>query len=114
MMRATVLTMRSFLVGMLLVAGATSAANAGPTARFGLTFAAKDQGAPGEHELGPMFAVGQRWGSFLVELDYAYLSMMDPDTSEQGVHRFGITLRGDVWREANAACIRRLACTRSR
>lgn len=92
----------------------TTPAFAGPSARFGLTFAATDQGAPGEHELGPLVGVGERFGSFLVEADYAYLSMMDPDTSESGIHRLGATLRGDLWRAGTEICHRHMACTRGK
>lgn len=87
---------------------------AGPSTRFGLTFAATDQGAPNEHELGPLVAIGERFGGFILEADYAYLSMMDPDTSENGIHRFGLNLRGDVWRDDTGVCHRHLACTRGK
>lgn len=87
---------------------------AGPSTRFGLTFAAADQGAPGQHELGPLLGIGERFGGFLVEAEYAYLSMMDPDTTEDGIHRVGVTLRGDIWRDDTAICHKNLACTRGK
>jgi hypothetical protein len=101
-------------LGVLIVVGAmANAAHAGPTARFGLTGAIVDQGSPGEHELGPNLAVGWRLGGLVVEGDYAFLSFMDPDYGPEGVHRFGASLRGDLWRSGNDVCRRNLACTRS-
>ncbi len=106
--------MRAHALAAVVVILCATPAAAGPSVRFGLTFAAADQGAPGEHEFGPLVGLGERFGSFLVEADYAYLSMMDPDTSESGIHRLGVTLRGDVWRAGNAVCHRLLACTRGK
>jgi hypothetical protein len=74
----------------------TGAAQAGPTARVGLTYGIADQGGPDEIKVGPMIALGDRLGPFVGELEYAYLSFFDPDASPGGVHRVGVTLRADL------------------
>ena len=96
-----------------IVGASRHAAHAGPTARFGLTGALSDQSAPQELELGPMFAVGERAGPFVGELEYAYMSFSDPDVSANGIHRLGVTLRADLIRNTGGPCFRYLACTRA-
>jgi len=88
------------------------AADAGPTARFGMDFALSDTGAPNAHELGPAFAVGERLGPLLLEIDYAYLSFLDPETSDGGITASASILRADLFHSTNSYCFRGLACTR--
>jgi hypothetical protein len=89
----------------------TAVANAGgPTARFGLTGAAWDQSAPGKVVGGPELAVGVRGGRFVAELEWAYLSFFDADTTGGGVQRLGVSLRADILRSYATHCIRE-ACT---
>ena len=90
-----------------------SMASAGPTARFGITGALEDQGAPGKYEIGPLVAVGARAGMFVGELEWSYLSFFDPDTSSNGVQRLGVSLRADVLRTYATHCMFRYACTRA-
>jgi len=89
--------MRLAAATLVLLAGV---AEAGPTARVGLTYGIADQGGPDEVKVGPMLAVGERLGMFVAELEYAYLSFFDPEASPGGVHRFGVTLRADVFHTA--------------
>lgn len=91
----------ALLVATVLTA--TSAAHAGgPTARIGLTFALADQGAPEQHQVGPMIGVGIPFGRFVAEADYALLSFMEPDVvGGGGMHRFGVNLRADLLRRTN-------------
>ena len=79
----------------VLVAGLGfgGAAQAGPTARLGITGAVTDEGAPGKYEVGPLIAVGMRAGRFVGELEWSYLSFFDPDTTGGGVQRLGVSLR---------------------
>ncbi|MDQ3370317.1 MAG: hypothetical protein M3680_33275 [Myxococcota bacterium] len=91
----------------------SSAAAAGPAVRFGLTGALVDQGAPSQDQFGPMVALGARLGPILGEVDYAYLSFMDPETIDGGLHRVGVNLRTDVYRDAGRPCLRRIACTQA-
>jgi hypothetical protein len=65
--------------------------------RFGLTGAIDDQSAPGKLESGPAIGLGLRAGPFVGEVEWAYLSFFDPDTSNYGVHRVG--LAQSVWLE---------------
>jgi len=88
-------------------------ATAGPTMRFGLTGAVDDQGAPGKYEVGPLVALGLRAGPFVGEVEWAYLSFFDPDTTDGGVHRFGVSLRADVLRTYGTHCLFRGGCTRA-
>lgn len=92
---------------------ASTAATAGPTARFGLTGAIEDQGAPGKYVFGPLVGVGLRGGPFVAEVEWAYLSFFDPDTSEGGIHRFGVSLRADLYRSYATRCVFRGGCTRA-
>ena len=78
----------------LAVVFATSVAHAEPVARFGMTFGV-DRNAPEAHEVGPLVGVGATLGRFTGEVNYTYLSMMDPDTS---IHRVGVALRADFMR----------------
>src|SRR5262249_49267355 len=80
---------------LLVLAGV---AEAGPTTRVGITYGVLDQGGPDEVKVGPMVALGQRFGMFVGELEWSYLSFFDPDASTGGVHRLGLTLRADVYR----------------
>jgi hypothetical protein len=86
-------------------------AHAGPTMRFGLTGALDDQGAPGKWELGPAVGLGLRGGPFVGEIEWAYLSFFDPDTTGGGVHRLGVSLRADVLRQYGTHCLFRGGCT---
>jgi hypothetical protein len=88
-------------------------ATAGPTMRFGLTGAIDDQGAPGKYEFGPLVALGLRAGPFVGEVEWAYLSFFDPDTTDGGVHRLGVSLRADVFRTYATRCLFRGGCTRA-
>ena len=86
-------------------------AAAGPTMRFGLTGAIDDQGAPGKYEVGPLVALGLRAGPFVGEFEWAYLSFFDPDTTDYGIHRLGLSLRADVMRSYSTHCLFRGGCT---
>jgi hypothetical protein len=101
--------------GLLLVVSVLAAvpAAADPALRFGLTGALADQGAPMQNPFGPMIAVGARVGPILGEVDYAYLSFVDPDTIDGGMHRLGFNLRGELYRDANRPCIGRIGCTKA-
>jgi hypothetical protein len=110
-----IVAMRGLLV-LLPILAATSygaPASADPALRFGLTGALTDQGAPQQHPFGPMIALGARLGPFLGEVDYAYLSFVDPETVDGGMHRLGFNVRADVYRNANKPCIGGLACTKA-
>jgi hypothetical protein len=96
------------LVGLL-----AGVAGAGPTARFGLTYAVTDP-ATTSVELGPVVSLGERAGPFVGEIEWAYLSFLDPDASAAGVHRFGVTLRADLAQAREYQCWHRFACTRGR
>jgi hypothetical protein len=91
----------------------TTAALAGPTARFGLTGALADESAPGKYIFGPAVAVGLRAGPFVGEVEWAYLSFFDPDTTDGGIHRLGLSLRADIYRSYATRCIFRGGCTRA-
>lgn len=95
-------------VGVLALAATASAA---PSMRFGVTTALHDPDASGHFELGPMVGIGARLGRFLGEVDYAYLSFIDPDVSGGQVQRVGANLRFDVDRSF-LRCTR-YACTRA-
>jgi hypothetical protein len=99
--------MRSILILVVI----SSTAYAGGALRFGVTAGLKDPDASGHFELGPMVGVGERLGPFLGELDYSYLSFIDPDTTGGQVQRVGLNLRFDVDR-AYMRCLR-YACTRA-
>ena len=88
-------------------------AAAGPTLRFGLTGAVDDQGAPGRYEVGPIVGLGLRAGPFVGEVEWAYLSFFDPETTDGGVHRLGVSLRADVLRSYATRCLFRGGCTRA-
>src|SRR6478609_4830237 len=79
----------------LILLVASSSASADPTLRFGLTFGI-DRNMPEAKQYGPLIAVGLHDQRFGAELHYAYLSFMDPSTQ---IHRVGIALRGDIFRE---------------
>ena len=99
------------IAGSILVAGS---ADAGPTVRLGITDALADQTAPGKNEIGPMIGLGLRAGRFVGELEWAYLSFFDPDTTEHGVQRLGVSLRADLTPAASATyCKYRYGCTRA-
>ena len=106
-------SMRGLLVLLTLLAFATPAAADGPAFRFGLTGALADQGAPQQNPFGPMVALGARIGPILGEVDYAYLSFVDPETVDGGMHRLGLNLRGDLYRDADRPCIAGFACTKA-
>lgn len=92
--------------------GGVGVAEAGPTARFGLTFAMADRVAPSDvHQIGPLVAVGDRVGPFVAEVEWAYLSLFDPQASPDGVHRLGLTLRADLWRDVRMSACTNYACT---
>jgi hypothetical protein len=77
----------------------------GVTARFGMTFSPfADEAVPDAvHEIGPLVAVGDRMGPFVGEVEWAFLSLFDPMSSPEGVHRLGVTLRADLWRNTSQA-----------
>jgi hypothetical protein len=79
--------------------------------RFGLTGAIDDQSAPGKLESGPAIGLGLRAGPFVGEVEWAYLSFFDPDTSNYGVHRVGLSLRTDLLRSYHPHCLFRGGCT---
>lgn len=99
------------LAGALLLATAATV-SAGPTTRFGLTYAASDQAAPGETELGPTVALGERLGPLTLEADYALLSFMGSPTSDGAMQRLGLNVRADLYRVTADHCRRFFACTR--
>jgi hypothetical protein len=103
MFRATALS--------VLLASTVASADIGPAVRFGVTGALADPDASGHFELGPMVGLGLRFGRLLGEVDYAYLSFIDPDTQGGEVQRVGANLRFDVDR-AYLRCTR-YACTRA-
>ena len=105
--------MSKLAVLVAVVLGFGGAAQAGPTARVGVTGAVTDQGAPGKYELGPLIAVGLRAGPFVGELEWSYLSFFDPDTTSSGVQRVGLSLRADLLRSYATRCMFRYACTRA-
>jgi hypothetical protein len=92
-------------VAILISAGL---AHAGPTTRFGLTGGIANPTSPGGGQLGPMVALGERAGAFVVEVDYAYLSFFGADVD----HRFGLNLRADLFRSESSRCLLTYACTR--
>ena len=98
---------------VLLAIVAAGPASADPSVRFGLTGALADQGAPSQAPFGPMIAVGARVGPIVGEGDYAYLSFVDPETIDGGMHRLGVNLRGDLYRDADRPCIAGIACTKA-
>ncbi len=106
-MRRTVLS-----AAVLLVAAGTSV-QAGPHVRGGVTYGLVDETAPGQHQVAPFVALGARAGRIVGEVDYAYLSFMEPDSTRGGVHRLGATLRADLYRNENKPCVWRLACTKA-
>ncbi len=97
------------LVGSSLI---VATASAGPTVRFGVTDAITDQSAPGKNEIGPMVGLGLREGRFVGEIEYAYLSFFDPDTTGHGVQRVGLSLRADLVRRYATFCQYKYGCTR--
>ncbi|HLL24516.1 MAG TPA: hypothetical protein VK427_20435 [Kofleriaceae bacterium] len=103
--------MRRLLVLLSVLAAAPAAAD--PSVRFGLTGALADQGAPAQTPFGPMVALGARIGPVVGEVDYAYLSFVDPETVDGGMHRLGFNLRAELYRDANRPCVFGLACTRA-
>lgn len=107
--------MRAHTIAALLVACVlgSGSAHAGPAFRIGLTGALADEGAPGQYQVGPMVGLGARLGPALLEVDYAYLSFMEADVSDGGMHRVGLNLRADLYRDTGRPCIRRIACTRA-
>jgi hypothetical protein len=100
--------MMKALVVVVVLAGSVEA---GPTARFGLTYGVTDPAATSV-ELGPMVTLGERAGPFVGELEWAYLSFLDPDASRAGVHRLGVTLRTDILQSREYRCWHAFACTR--
>ncbi len=96
-----------------MVLSLSTLATAGPTMRFGLTGALEDQGAPGKYVFGPLVALGLRGGPFVGEVEWAYLSFFDPDTTDGGVHRLGVSLRADLVRTFASHCLFRGGCTRA-
>jgi len=99
---------RATALSVILLSGVAYAA---PSVRFGVTSAVHDPDASGHFELGPMVGLGARFGRFLGEVDYAYLSFIDPDTQGGEVQRLGANLRFDVDRTM-LQCTR-YACTRA-
>ena len=98
---------------LVVVGFLAGVAHAGPTSRFGLTYAVTDPAATSV-ELGPEVALGERAGGFVGEVEWAYLSFMDPEASRGGVHRLGVTLRADLLESRAYRCWHRFACTHGR
>jgi len=94
--------MRRLALAVLLVCGVASA---DPKARFGMTFGI-DRNAPEAHEVGPLIGLGLSAGRFTGEVNYTYLSLMDPYES---IHRVGVALRADIVRRCST-----IDCTKSR
>jgi hypothetical protein len=93
---------------ILVVLGGVAHAD-GPTARFGLTGAMVDQSSPdGWVQAGPHFAVGERLGAFVGEIEYAYLGFFGANID----HRLGVTVRADLSRTYSGVCDLAYACTR--
>jgi hypothetical protein len=103
--------MLSPMRSLLILVALASTAYAGEALRFGVTAGLKDPDATGHFELGPMIGVGERLGPFLGELDYSYLSFIDPDTNGGQVQRLGLNLRFDVDRSYGRCLF--YACTRA-
>lgn len=103
--------MRTLLVFVAIVSATQAVAD--PQVRFGLTGALADQGAPSQHPFGPMIALGARLGPVVGEVDYAYLSFVDPETVDGGMHRLGVNVRADVYRDENRPCLAGIACTKA-
>jgi hypothetical protein len=91
--------MRASRLAVLLLL-ATATAHAGPAVRYGVTFAVEDQGAPLQHQFGPMLGLGVPLGPFTAEVDYAYLSFMEPDVLDGGMHRLGANVRAQLFRSS--------------
>ena len=102
--------MKTLVAATAMLALCSVASAGGPTVRFGLTGAAWDQSAPGKVVAGPEVALGLRGGPFVAELEWAYLSFFDGDTTDSGVQRVGVSLRADILRGYSTHCIRE-ACT---
>ena len=98
---------------LVVVALLVGTASAGPTTRFGLTYAAHDPAASSV-EVGPMIAFGQRIGGLVGEVEWAYLSFLDPHASPTGVQRLGLTLRADLLAQRGYTCFHRFACSHGR
>jgi len=103
--------MLSPMRSILILVAISSTAYAGEALRFGVTAGLVDPDATGHFELGPMIGVGERLGPFLGELDYSYLSFIDPDTTGGQVQRVGLNLRFDVDRSYPRCVL--YACTRA-
>ncbi len=102
--------MRRLLVLLPLVVA--SHADADPSVRFGLTGALLDQGAPQQTPFGPTIALGARLGPVTGEVDYAYLSFVDPETID-GMHRLGVNVRAELYRDEDRPCLGGIACTKA-
>jgi hypothetical protein len=80
-----------------------------------MTFAMADAVAPSDvHQIGPLVALGDRVGPFVGEVEWAYLSLFDPQASPTGVNRLGVTLRADMWRDVRLAACAYYACTQAK
>jgi hypothetical protein len=101
------------LKALVVVGLLAGVAHAGPTSRFGLTYGVVDPAASSV-ELGPMVSLGERAGGFVGELEWAYLSFIDPEASRGGVHRLGVTLRADLAQWSSYRCWGRWACSHGR
>jgi hypothetical protein len=106
-------SMRGLLLLCSILSATSALADPSPSIRFGLTGALADQGAPQQTPFGPTLALGARLGPVLGEVDYAYLSFVDPDTIDGGMHRVGFNLRADLYRDADRPCMWGLACTKA-
>jgi hypothetical protein len=106
--------MRKLGATLALTVLSSVASAGGPTMRFGLTGAITDQGAPGKIEAGPALGLGWRGGPFVAEVEWAYLSFFDADTTTStGIQRVGVSLRADVLRSYSSHCMFKYACTRA-
>ncbi len=82
------------LATALAVGALATPVHADPQLRFGLTSGA-DRNTPEGAQIGPLFAVGARADRFTGEVNYAYLSFLDPYSR---IHRAGVALRMEVAR----------------
>jgi hypothetical protein len=99
------------VVWSVALASAT-AATAGPTTRFGLSFGLGEENAPDQFPIGPVVGLGTRVGPVLAEVDYAYL-IIAPDTASGSMHRLGFNVRADLYRDTDRPCTLVFGCTRA-
>jgi hypothetical protein len=92
---------------LLLLVAFTSAASAGPLARFG-GVGGYDTSAPGHYDDGISIAVGYRFDRLSVVADYAYLDYDKSEGFGGGAQRYGAMLQTML---ASAHCNPGVTCT---